>query len=216
MTHTTSSSLIAKIVEAWQAVTRYVATGHAHEFVGREKEKLILDRVRAEIQRSWPHVEIVGPHRQEAFGNWWIDLVCRDGPDVVAVEGKFKTLSDGAVPDNRKAAFFDLYKLEHYVASECYTAGLLLWLTNKPDYLRQASGDSADFTMHQGRVCSPGQALSARRARNSDMPLPLILSKGYVFNWQPVTSSMGWYSLVLKVEGDTHHQTGSLAITKDR
>jgi hypothetical protein len=47
------------------------------------------------------------------------------------MEGKYKIQSDGTVPDNRKAAFFDLFKLECCVDDGTYTSGLFLWLTDQ-------------------------------------------------------------------------------------
>ena len=75
-----------------------------------------------------------------------------------------KVLSDGAVPDNRKAAFFDLFKLEHCVDSGPYTSGVFLWLTGQPDYRKQASGDSAEFSTHDGRIYRRGTPLRATRS----------------------------------------------------
>src|SRR5205823_11431475 len=120
---------------------------------------------------------------QRRFNGWLIDLACFRADCSVAVEGKYKLVTDGAVPDNRKAAFFDLYKLEEYLASGRYAAGLFLWLTNDPRYRQQATGDSKDFSTHQGRVYRAGTLLHAARARNL-MPQPLVLRRDYAFNWE--------------------------------
>jgi hypothetical protein len=96
------------------------------------------------------------------------------------------------------AAFFDLYKLEQYVRSGNETAGLSLWLTNKPDYLKQATGKSQDFGTHPGRRYVAGTALRATRSRNR-MPLPLALGGSYTFAWQEAAPQSGWYSLVIEV-----------------
>jgi len=185
------------IFDAWEKVCHYIANGHADRFTGRRKETLVFRRLRGEIVQDWPSV--IAPAMQATFGDWRIDLVCVRGRERVAVEGKFKILSDGAVPDNRKAAFFDLFKLERYVSSGEYSEGLFVWLTNKPQYLKIASGDSSDFSTHQGRIYEPGTRLEARRARDSHMPLPLTLIGRYEFSWQEVLPNAGWYSLVLKV-----------------
>jgi len=118
--------LITIIFDAWHAVSCYIAKGHADEFTGKKKETLVLRKLRKEIEKIYPALELVGPDIQERFRSWQIDLVCSCGEYKIAIEGKFKTLSDRAVPDNRKAAFFDLYKLESYVSSGEYSKGLFL------------------------------------------------------------------------------------------
>jgi hypothetical protein len=187
------------IFDNWEKVCQYIADGHANEFTGRSKETLVFRRLKREIVQDWPSVRLIGPDRQATFGDWRIDLVCIRGRERVALEGKFKILSDGAVPDNRKAALFDLFKLERYVSSREYSEGLFVWLTNKPQYLKIASGDSSDFSTHQGRIYEPETRLDARRARDSHMPLPLKLIGRYEFSWKEVLPNAGWYSLVLKV-----------------
>ena len=193
-------SLTDIILAAWEKVCHYIADGHADEFTGRRKETLVFRRLRGEILQGWPSARVIGPDMQATFGDWRIDLVCIRGKERVVVEGKFKVLSDGAVPDNRKTAFLDLFKLERYVSSGEYSEGLFVWLTNKPQYLKRANGDSSDFSTHQGRIYEPETQLEARRARNSHMPLPLTLIGWYEFNWQEVLPNAGWYSLVLKVK----------------
>ena len=133
------------------------------------------------------------------FDSWYVDLVCTLGSERIAVEAKYKTNQDGAVPDNRKAAFFDLHKLETYVSSGEYSAGLFLWLTNNRSYLRQASGDSSEFSTDTGRIYNGGDQLNARRFRNNDMPIPLILNGDYVFEWQQVTPESAWHTLIIPV-----------------
>lgn len=124
--------------------------------------------------------------------------MCAAGECRIAIEGKYKIDGDGAVPDNRKAAFFDLFKLARYVASGQYCAGLFLWLTNVPEYLRKATGDSTDFSTHDGRLYRAGTALMAARARNA-MPLPLVLTQDFRFDWQSVAGSDQWHALALCV-----------------
>ena len=184
------------IFDAWEKVCHYIADGHVDEFTGRRKETLVFQRLRGEILQDWPTVRV---DMQATFDDWRIDLVCIRGRERVAVEGKFKVLSDRAVPDNRKAAFFDLFKLERYVSSGEYSKGIFVWLTNKPQYLKRASGDSSAFSTHHGRIYESGTRLEARRARDSHMPLPLTLIGRYKFNWQEALPNAGWYSLVLKV-----------------
>lgn len=99
-------SLKVIIIDAWQAVAHYVARGHAAEFSGQSKETLVFRSLRNEIERLTPSVRIKGPDDQERINNWSIDLVCKNGAETtIAIQGKYKIDSDGAVPDNRKAAF---------------------------------------------------------------------------------------------------------------
>jgi hypothetical protein len=102
-------ALNVTIIEAWQRLVHYIAGGHAGEFTGQKKETAMLRQLRREIERAQPSLRIVGPDMQERFNNWSIDLVCALEPERIAVEGKFKTLSDGATPDNRYEAFRDLF-----------------------------------------------------------------------------------------------------------
>ncbi len=191
-----SQEAVGLILTAWSAVATFVAAGHASQFTGRDKEKKLLRKLREYLEQAAPDLSVSGPDFQVRFGRWEIDLVCDDEAMRLAVEGKYKVLSDGAVPDNRKAAFFDLYKLENYVDSGEYARGLFLWLTDERNYLVHARGDSQDFSTHQGRVYEPGTRLRATRSR-SGMPVPLILKGRYEFNWETVHGS--WYSLVLPV-----------------
>ena len=167
--------------------------------LGSGKETKLLRKVREEIERGASGLEVSGPDYQVRFDRWGIDLVCSAEGYRIAVEGKYKIRSDGAVPDNRKAAFFDLFKLEKYVDSGDYAKGLFLWLTDEPAYRQQATGDSAEFSTHEGRVYEPGTQLRAARSRNR-MALPLVLSRRYVFDWETLDTVAGWHSLVLHVD----------------
>ena len=188
----------AAILSAWDTVVHSIADSQAGELVGQSKETLIFRRLRQEIERAEPELRIVGPDLQKRFRTWSIDLVCSGGEETIAVEGKFKIQSDGAIPDNRKAAFFDLYKLETYVDHGDYSKGLFLWLTDEQSYLNVAGGDPKDFSTHDRRIYAAGSALHARRSRNP-MPLPLILSRSYTFDWRTVDGASRWYDLVLEV-----------------
>ncbi len=192
-------SLTTAILNAWQTVCSNIADGHANEFTGPGKETSVFRLLQGKIERALPGLTPIGPDGQEKFQEWYIDLVCFRENERIAVEGKFKIISDGAVPDNRKAAFFDLFKLEQYVSSGKYSTGLFLWLTNDPGYLRVAKGDSSDFSTHQGRVYEPNTKLDAKRSRDPKMPLPLTLGRRYVFNWQEILPGAPWQSLVLEV-----------------
>ena len=193
----TANELIDVLLQSWRITARAVAEGPS-EFHGRDKETRVFRRLRQEIASVANDVAIVGPDSQLRFERWGIDVVCADGDCRVAIEGKYKIGSDGAIPDNRKAAFFDLFKLERYVDDGPYAEGLFLWLTNEPAYRQRASGDSADFSTHEGRVYTAGTPLRASRSRNQ-MPLPLVLNRLYKFDWQPVDALGRWYSLAIRV-----------------
>jgi hypothetical protein len=62
-----------------------------------------------------------------------------------------------------------------------------------------ATGESADFSVHQGRVYTAGTALHAKRARNAGMPLPLTLTHDYTFTWRTIGCGSSWFSLTLEV-----------------
>lgn len=190
----TDAGMIDTVVSAWGRITTLVATTPA-QFEGRDKETKVLRLLRREIQRDAPNWELIGPDSQARFDAWHIDVVCTSDPHRIAIEGKYKTIRDGAVPDNRKEAFFDLFKLEQYVDSRQYTAGLFLWLTDQPLYVREAKGDSADFSTHQGRVYNPETPLRMLRSRRP-MPTPLVLNRRYVFDWATVGGAE-WYSLAM-------------------
>jgi hypothetical protein len=186
------------VLTAWRTVTRVVA-GAPADFVGRDKETRVFRRLRDEIAAAAPSLQLSGPDFQIRFNRWGIDLVCHAGDCRIAVEGKYKIRTDGAVPDNRKAAFFDLFKLEQYVDSGEYDVGLFLWLTDEPAYRKRATGDSLDFSTHQGRLYAPGTPLRAMRSRNA-MPIPLVLKRAIMFNWQAVDSVGAWCRLAIQVE----------------
>jgi hypothetical protein len=191
MIHTTA---VGAILAAWDSTASYIASGHVAEFSGRSKEGLVFRRVRQSLEKLSPSIKV---ELEVPFDDWEIDLVAFSGAERVAVEGKFKLRSGGAVPDNRKAAFFDLYKLEQYIGSARYSRGVFVWLTEHDAYIRRATGDSADFSTHHGRVYQPGTPLHAKRSRNP-MPLPLALAGRYDFRWQPISNTK-WYVLALDV-----------------
>ena len=183
-----------EILNAWDSVAGCIAAGQHKEFLGRAKERLVFRSMREFLSIAAPGVRV---DLEVPYKNWNIDLVgCRHG-ECVAVEGKFKLQTDGAVPDNRKAAFFDLYKLEQYVGSSSYSSGLFVWLTNKVEYTQRATGDSKDFSTHNGRIYLPGTSLNAKRCRDK-MPLPLVLTRRYDFTWKQIANSC-WYTLFLVV-----------------
>jgi hypothetical protein len=160
MSHPTAAGAI---LAAWNSTTSYIASGHVAIFSGRSKEGLVFRRLRQSLEELAPGIEV---ELGVPFDGWEIDLVASSEAERVAVEGKFKLRSDGAVPDNRKAAFFDLYKLERYIGSARYSRRLFVWLTEHDAYIRRATGDSADFSTHRGRVYEPGTPLRAKRSRN--------------------------------------------------
>ncbi len=182
------------ILAAWKMTASYIAGGHLAEFFGRQKEGLVFRRMKHDLEMVWPGVKV---ELEVPFDDWEIDLVGSHEAEHVAVEGKFKLQGDGAVPDNRKAAFFDLHKLERYVESGRYSSGLFLWLTDEEAYLRTATGDSADFSTHRGRVYEPGTPLRARRSRKV-MPSPFVLSRRCDFSWEKILHSQ-WFGLVLHI-----------------
>ena len=166
---------------------------NAYEFIGRRKEGLVLGHFGKILAASSGLSAII----EVGFERWSIDVVGSRDKIKVAVEGKYKIFSDGAVPDNRKAAFFDIYKLERCVDNGRYSAGVFVWLTNQMDYLRPANGDSADFSTHDGRLYQAGTALRAERTRN-EMPLPLTLSHSYKFSWKRILNT-NWHTLVIEL-----------------
>jgi hypothetical protein len=143
-----------------------------------------------------------GEHSYCEEHSYFIDLVCKHSLDQIAIEFKFKTEGDGAVPDNRKRAFRDIFKCEHYVGSGRYCLAYFLWLTNQARYLQKPreGGDSYNFSTHRGRKHDSGAALSANRPPPEGMPLPLVLKNDYVFNW--VSIDAGWNILCIPIEGE--------------
>jgi hypothetical protein len=125
------------VIASWTSVASEVAL-RQNDFSGRDKETRVFRFLAESVHKTGGTIRTMGPDSQARFGSWNIDLVFF-GDVRVAVEGKYKVLSDGAVPDNRMAAFFDLYKLEHYVASGDYSIGLFLWLTDELKYLAPAT-----------------------------------------------------------------------------
>ena len=193
----TTEQFVNVVLQSWQLTAKAVAASPS-EFLGRDKETRVFRRLRKEIATVATDVGVIGPDSQRRFDRWGIDVVCADGDCQMPIEGKYKIPSDGAIPDNRKAAFFDLFKLERYLDSGQYVGGLFLWLTNEPAYRQQASGDSVDFSTHEGRVYAAGTQLRATRSRNQ-MPLPLVLKHSYKFDWQRVDALGRWYSLAIRV-----------------
>jgi len=189
--------IVDAILKAWDQTCCHIASGHAHQFAGRRKEGLVLGHL-GRILTTSPDVNAA---TEVGFERWTIDLVGSRDEMKVAVEGKYKILSDGAVPDNRKAAFFDIYKLEQCVDRGGYSGGMFIWLTNQRDYLRPANGDSADFSTHEGCVYQAGTALRAQRARNA-MPLPFTLSRSYKFAWKRILDT-DWHTLIIDVRPTT-------------
>ena len=185
------------ILGAWLATCQLVSAS-PQAFTGRHKERRVINELRDQINRAVQGTGAVSPDLEVKCGDWFIDLSWSLGSERIAVEGKYKILRDGAVPDNRKAAFHDLFKLERYVDSGSSTSGLFLWLTDQPAYLGAARGDSAEFSTHEGRVYVAGTPMWTTRS-HSAMPIPLTLRRDFVFRWEPIPG--GWHSLVLRVDG---------------
>jgi hypothetical protein len=198
------TNLDSVIVAAWNQTALYVAA-HPSEFQWGDKENRVLLTLRDRIHEINPQVQVTGPepHRQSRFGRQSIDLVCVLASERVAIEGKFKVVSDGAQPDNRKDAFWDLHKLEQYVANGAYSLGFFLWLTDAKQYLHEPKGDSHDFSTHRGRQYIGGTTLRATRARSHPNGFELTLRGSYCFDWQPVTSNLDWYRLLIRVDAAT-------------
>src|SRR3989442_9687212 len=74
-----------------------------------------------------------------------------------------------------------------------------LWLTDNANYVLPATGDSRNFCTREGRVYQSGTPLSVSRSRDASMPLPLVLTGSYVFNWQAVLPGSEWRCLVMRV-----------------
>ena len=129
----TAEQLVNVVLQSWQLTANAVAASPS-DFLGRDKETRVFRRLREEITTVATDIRVIGPDSQLRFDCWGIDVVCADGDCQVPIEGKYKIASDGAIPDNRKAAFFDLFKLERYLESGQYVGGLFLWLTNEPAY----------------------------------------------------------------------------------
>lgn len=177
---------------------------------GREKEKELVkifqDNLAALGSKSAPHMIISDPYAPERFvtpngHQFFVDLVIEYASAKFAVESKFKTRSDGAVPDNRLEVFYDLWKCESYIDSEEYEASFFTFLTDEPSYLRVASGKSREFSLHDGRIYQKNTPLHAGRSRRGiSFPEPLTLKKGYSFRWVEVVSN--WYVLSFQIAGE--------------
>jgi hypothetical protein len=126
MTHTTA---VGGILAAWNSTTSYIASGHVGEFSGRSKEGFVFRHVKQSLEKLSPGIEV---ELEVPFDGGEIDLVASWEAECVAVEGKFKLQSDGAVPDNRKAALFGLYELERYIGSGRYSKWYVLALDVLP------------------------------------------------------------------------------------
>ena len=171
----------------------------------REKEKEALDLFCHTLSyfasQSCVNIKVSDPYKPVSGttdNSWEIDLTCEDEEYEIAIEGKFKTTNDGAVSDNRKEVFFDLFKCENYIDSKIYSLAFFLMLTNEIGYLKRASGDSKDFSTHQGRKYIAGTQLNARRARRK-MPLPLTLRYNYTFEWLRISPDGKWNVLCIPV-----------------
>jgi len=184
------------VLKEWQEVCCYIAGGNCHEFKGSKKEAKVLSCLTSRISKNYPQICLDSNVR---FGDWFIDIVCCYKSIELAIEGKFKLQSDGAVPDNRKEAFFDLHKLEKYSKHENNRGGVFLWLTDQPHYLKEATGDSKDFSSHHGRNLIAGQPLVARRFRRKNFPNPLILGQSYSLDWKPVGETNRWSTLIVEI-----------------
>lgn len=171
----------------------------------RDKEREALDKFKRFLQDHFScqglHVQLEDNVEFKRGGEdpYFIDLVCKHSADQIAIEFKFKTDKDGAVPDNRKRAFYDIFKCERYVSSGKYSLAYFLWLTNEAKYLGKPSEyeDSRNFSTHKGRRYDSGTGLSANRAPEG-IPLPLVLKNDYVFNW--ISINVGWNILCIAVE----------------
>jgi len=176
---------------------------------GRDKEKELLKAFQGNLatlgSKSGFSMSISDPYVPEGFvtsddHQLFIDLVIEHASSRFAVEGKFKTKSDGAIPDNRIEAFYDLWKCETYVDSGEYEASFFIWFTDQPGYLRGASGKSREFSVHDGRIYEKCTPLHASRSRR-DIPLPLTLKRDYKFKWTPLP--LNWHLLSFQVTKKT-------------
>jgi hypothetical protein len=187
--------IVQEVLNAWDSAVSYVTSGHRSEFLGRRKEVLVFQHMRRCLDNVALGFKVA---LNVPYKTWKIDLVVGSKSERVAVEGKFKLHSDGAVPDNRKAAFYDLFKLEQYVINGGYSGGIFVWLTDMDEYTRPATGDSRDFSTHDGRIYLPGTFLNAVRCRDK-MPLPLVLTRRHEFVWRR-TGDSSWRSLAMVVQ----------------
>lgn len=181
----------AILVKSWDSTINRVIVKN-DEYRGRFKEQNVSRILKSYILEENPKLKIIGPEYQMKFLSWNIDLVIIQYDLNTAIEVKYKLLSDGAVPDNRKAIFFDLFKIENYVSSKDYALGAFFLLTNNVRYLNIARGDSKDFSTHEGRLYKAGTQLSCIRNRGK-LPTKLTLKNNYRFNWE--NKHENWYSM---------------------
>lgn len=178
---------------------------------GREKEKELVkifrDNLAALDSECEPSMIVSDPYTPERFvtpngHQFFVDLVIEYASTKFAVESKFKTKSDGAVPDNRIEAFYDLWKCEAYIDSGKYEASFFILLTDEHSYLREASGKSREFSLHDGRIYLKNTPLHASRSRRGiSLPEPLTLKRDYSFRWVPIIPN--WYTLSFQIAGET-------------
>jgi len=77
---------------------------------------------------------MAGPDNQVRFGDWSIDSGLFERGERLRSNGNTNYAETAQFLNNRKAAFFDLYKLEQYVAVVSISQGLFLWLTDNARY----------------------------------------------------------------------------------
>lgn len=94
------AATIDTVLAAWKETMSRVLTTPA-DFLGRDKETKVLRCLRSALESTAPSLVLSGPDLQEKFGTWSIDLVCGADSCRLAIEGKFKTVRDGATPDKR-------------------------------------------------------------------------------------------------------------------
>lgn len=176
------------LLEAWKLTINNVINKN-ETYSGKEKELRVSNDFEKQILKLNPNVQII---KQKRFESWEIDLVVVEQDSRTAIEIKYKLVSDGAVPDNRKEIFYDLYKIEKYINSLYYSTGAFFFLTNDSRYLNTATGDSRDFSTHNQRFYKSKTQLVYKRARRI-MPSPFILENDYCFSWESYCDK--WYSL---------------------
>ena len=176
---------------------------------GREKERELANILRDNLATLCPECEpsmtLSDPYSPEMFlsqdgRHCSVDLVAEYASARFAIEIKFKRKGDGAVPDNRIEAFYDLWKCEAYVDSGEYDAALFVLLTDEPSYMREASGKSREFSLHEGRIYQRNTPLCASRSRRGiSLPNPLTLKRDYSYRWVSVIHD--WHTLSFLVAG---------------
>jgi hypothetical protein len=199
--------LLEIIDEAVAATALDLTTGldrSISKLIDRSKETHVLDRFKGHVVRIDSSADVIGPWKQARFrrsktSTWSIDLVIKWRGVAAAVEGKYKVKTESAVRDSRIDAFYDIFKLEQYVASGQYNCGVFVWWTDSASYLRQATGGSADFSTHQGREYRTNQALNGSSTKLPLSVFPVILTNDYRFMWREFIHSTTCYSLVIPV-----------------